>query len=145
GIQGRQGQAFRVLRRSGPEEIRRQGEPRHGERPAEIQACAMTGLVWIVEIVILALLIFSAYYCYYSWKTGVPTVSTSKAVRQKIAALVPEGPRKIVEMGSGWGGLAITVAKARPDCEVLAIEYSIVPALVARLRKALDPSLKNLE
>lgn len=105
----------------------------------------MNVLVHLVEGLILLLLLFSAYYCYYSWKTGVPTVSTSKDVRQKIAALIPAGSLNVVEMGSGWGGLALAVAKTRPDCKVTAIEYSVVPYLVSRLRAALDPSLKNLE
>lgn len=105
----------------------------------------MNALVYFIEGMILLLLIFSAYYCYYSWKTGVPTVSTSKDVRQKIATLIPAGSLSVVEMGSGWGGLALTVAKMRPDCTVTAIEYSVVPYLVSCLRKSLDPSLKNLE
>ncbi len=105
----------------------------------------MEALVYILNAAIVVLLVFSAYHCFYSWKTGVPTVSTSKEVRNKMVALIPHGPQRVVEMGSGWGGLAISAAKARPDCKIVAIEYSAVPAWVSMLRKAIDPSLKNLE
>jgi hypothetical protein len=105
----------------------------------------MNTLVYVVEALIVLLLVFSAYYTYYSWKTGVPTVSTSKDVREKMAALIPPGPHHVVEMGSGWGGLAIAAAKARPDCKITAIEYSVVPVLVSRLRLLFNPGVKNLE
>lgn len=105
----------------------------------------MDALVVFDEALIVLLLVFSAYYCYYSWKTGVPTVSTSRALRVQMTGLIPQGPQRIVEMGSGWGGLALTAAKMRPDCKITAIEYSVVPYLVSKLRLALDPSIKNLE
>lgn len=98
----------------------------------------------ISQVIIVVTLIFFAFYCYYDWKLGVPTVSTSMAGRQKIASLIPASAHEVVEMGSGWGGLAIAVARARPDCRVVGVEFSLLPYLVSRLRLMLSPELKNL-
>jgi cyclopropane fatty-acyl-phospholipid synthase-like methyltransferase len=44
---------------------------------------------------------------------------------------------ELFELGSGWGGLALMLARAHPHCSVIGVELSPVPWAVARLRLAL--------
>jgi 16S rRNA A1518/A1519 N6-dimethyltransferase RsmA/KsgA/DIM1 with predicted DNA glycosylase/AP lyase activity len=57
------------------------------------------------------------------------------------AATVPEGP--VVDLGSGWGTLAILFAKKYPGRTVIGYELSWIPWLVSLLLKHLL-RLKNL-
>lgn len=56
--------------------------------------------------------------------------------------LIENGP--IFELGSGWGGLAFTLAKRYSNHKVYAYELSIVPWLISRIRQLFiyTPNLK---
>lgn len=62
--------------------------------------------------------------------TADPTVSATRRPR-------------LVDLGSGLGGLPRHIARQRPDCDCVGIELAPLPALVARLRQRLAP-LPNL-
>lgn len=99
----------------------------------------------IVLLCLQALLaLFAAFYVYYDWKLGVAAVPSSAAAGRAVAALVPQGAGAAVDLGSGWGGLAVAVARACPDTQVTGIEYAWPPYLFSRLRLRLNPALKNL-
>lgn len=72
--------------------------------------------------------------------TGSSPVPTSPSVRATIMRVLPtrlpdpQGSR-IYDLGSGWGGMAITLAKKYPDREVVGIEVSPLPWLVSTLRQ----------
>ncbi len=55
-----------------------------------------------------------------------------RAVFRLLPRRLPEGA--IVELGSGWGGLAIRLAENYPNHDVEGLEVSPLPWLVARLR-----------
>jgi precorrin-6B methylase 2 len=70
--------------------------------------------------------------------TGVPPMPTSPAVRAcMFAVLGDREPRCIHELGAGWGGLAVALARRFPHARVVATEISPLPWAVCRLRRAL--------
>lgn len=70
--------------------------------------------------------------------TGVPPMPTSPAVRACMFAMIEDQePRNIYELGAGWGGLAIALARRFPDARIVATEVSPLPWAVCRLRRAL--------
>lgn len=44
----------------------------------------------------------------------------------------------IYELGSGWGGLALLIAKKYPSAKVIAFELSPIPYLFSRLRQLIE-------
>lgn len=82
------------------------------------------------------------------WQTvrlGIGPVPTSPRVRRAVLALVPptlEG--EVHELGAGWGGLALGLARRCPRAHVIAWECSPVPYLVLCARQRLG-RVPNLE
>jgi hypothetical protein len=76
----------------------------------------------------------------YTLLTGSPPTPTSPRVCRTMMSVLPkrlphgDGGREIYELGSGWGGNAITLAATFPDHHVTGIELSPIPWMVARLR-----------
>jgi len=105
----------------------------------------MTLLVLIVYVLEAALLIFGAAYLYYDWKLGVAAVPSSSAAVRKVAAMLPGlSGGKVVDLGSGWGGMALAAARACPDKQIVGIEYALLPYLWSRMKRALSLRLGNL-
>jgi len=81
-------------------------------------------------------------------KTGSPPVPTSPSVLHTMMSLLPArlpscgpdaGHENIVELGSGWGGVAFALAKRYPEHRIVGYELSILPFVVSRMRLALWP------
>ena len=72
-------------------------------------------------------------------RTGIsPMPSSQKARRAILDLLDSEHPGPIYELGSGWGQLAIDLARQNPQRDVVGYEMSLLPYLYARLsRRAL--------
>ena len=67
--------------------------------------------------------------------TSPPTPTGPRVMRAIFRLLprrLPEGA--IVELGSGWGGLAVQLAKSYPNHDVEGLEISPLPWLASRLR-----------
>lgn len=64
-----------------------------------------------------------------------PSPTTQKQKRAIFTALPEEVAGNIYELGSGWGGLAVALARRYPQCNVTGVENSPVPFLYARLRR----------
>ena len=80
------------------------------------------------------------------WSTllyAAPPVPSSHLMHVAVCQLVSRvglsGP--IIEMGAGWGGLAVSLARAFPNRQIIAVEISLYPYLVVRLRAG---ALNNL-
>ena len=74
----------------------------------------------------------------YTLATGMPPTPTSPRVRARLLDAVPADLNgTIFELGSGWGTLALPLARRFPGCAVVAYEISPLPWLVSRLRHAL--------
>ena len=82
---------------------------------------------------------------FYTLRTGISPMPSSRRARDSVLGLIaPESEGEILEMGSGWGTLAIPLAKRCPQATVLAYELSPLPWLYSNLLKRLY-GLKNLE
>lgn len=74
----------------------------------------------------------------YTLVTGISPYPTSRTVRQTMIRGLPSDLRgTVLELGSGWGGLLLAIARHLPHCTVEGYERSPVPWLVSRLRVAL--------
>ena len=70
-------------------------------------------------------------------RTGIsPMPSSAAAVQTVLTYVQPNNPGTIIELGAGWGSLAVPLARAHPQREVIAYEVSTIPWLVLRLRAA---------
>lgn len=102
----------------------------------------------LTYFVILLLFIFLGY-CFFSvlvWslKNGISPMPTSFKMKQALINVLPKIDHgNIYELGSGWGGIAILMAKKYPQCEVIAYESSPLPYFVSLLRKNIL-GIKNL-
>ncbi len=70
--------------------------------------------------------------------TGASPLPSSEETRETMLAVLPirlDGP--IYELGSGWGGLAVALARRYPEQPVRAFEVSVLPWAFARLRRLL--------
>lgn len=87
-------------------------------------------------ILFAALLAVAASVAYTSVKTGIsPMPSSSKMTKAMLGAVNEKGIGKgiIIDLGSGWGMLAITFAKAYPNSKVIGYELSFFPWLVSMI------------
>jgi hypothetical protein len=87
--------------------------------------------VWLVAFVMLAAVYWSTF------RTQVPLYLSSAQVRQALIPLLPNGPFRFMDVGSGVGGVLLDLAAARPDGEYHGIESAPVPWLVSRIRATL--------
>lgn len=100
----------------------------------------------VVELAVLALVLAVIGSILYSTVvTGMAPMPTLPRVRAALLAALPEDLEGTVfELGSGWGTLAFPLARRYPRCPVVALEVSLVPWLVSRLRRLAEP-LPNLD
>lgn len=82
----------------------------------------------------------------YSLYNGITPMPTSPRVRRKLLAIINERQitGKVFELGSGWGTLAIPLARVLPHCQIIGYENSPIPYLFSRLARTLY-QLDNLE
>ena len=81
---------------------------------------------------------------FWSIRNGItPMPSTPKAKKNILELLSQNLNGNILELGSGWGTLAFSIAKKLPQCQVTAYENSPVPFLFSKLRLFIQPR-KNL-
>ncbi len=81
--------------------------------------------------------------------TGSSPVPTSSTVRKTIMQLLPKrlpGPAsgRVYDLGAGWGGMAVALAKKYPDRLVIGYEISPLPWLFSCLRQTFYRQ-KNLQ
>lgn len=73
---------------------------------------------------------------YHTLKTGISPLPSSRRARQVMLSEIPEGfSGRIVEAGSGWGSLAVPLARRFPEAAVIGYELSPVPLFCSRLRR----------
>lgn len=74
----------------------------------------------------------------WSLKTGISPMFSSPGATRKLCALSSaSGHEKIIDLGSGWGTLALAAARANPDKSVVGYELSPVPLYFSKLLKLL--------
>jgi cyclopropane fatty-acyl-phospholipid synthase-like methyltransferase len=96
----------------------------------------------MLQAALLVILAITLLICFslllYHGLTGVPTMSSTRAEAAEVVALLRqarlgENPT-IVDLGCGWGSLAIALASAFPDARIVGIEISPFPYWRTRLR-----------
>jgi len=91
------------------------------------------------EIAVLGLVLLAIGLVFYSTiVTGASPLPSSPATRRTVLEMLPiriGGP--VYELGSGWGGLAVALARRYPDQPVKAFEMSVLPWAFARARRLL--------
>jgi hypothetical protein len=94
----------------------------------------------ISELLILGLaLFFIALIFVPTLSTGASPVPTTRRMRKALLTLLPEhlpvnSGDVIYELGSGWGGLAFSVARKYPETTVIGYEVSLLPWLFSCVR-----------
>jgi hypothetical protein len=69
-------------------------------------------------------------------RLGAPPMPSSPAARRALVAMLPDRPGlEAHELGAGWGGLAVAVARARPTWQVVAWEAAWVPFAFLWIRR----------
>jgi len=93
----------------------------------------------LLEIAVLGLVLLAIGLVFVSTVvTGASPLPTSAAGRKTMLAALPiriAGP--VYELGSGWGGLAVALARRYPDHPVKAFEVSLLPWAFAKMRALL--------
>jgi SAM-dependent methyltransferase len=69
-----------------------------------------------------------------SFRTQVPYYPSTRPVWRAIAELMPDQPLRGIDIGSGFGGFVLELARLRPDSSFEGIELAPLPWLVSRLR-----------
>lgn len=92
--------------------------------------------VWELAVLGVALAL-AASVLWDAARLGIGPVPTGGAVRAALLTLMPaDAAGDWHELGAGFGGLAVALARARPAVRVVAWEAALVPWLVLRLRVA---------
>jgi len=76
---------------------------------------------------------------WWTLRTGIsPMPSSKKAMDAMLDLIPPSVSRPIYELGSGWGGLTLVLAKRYPNVSVVGFELSPLPWAVSVLRAHLS-------
>jgi hypothetical protein len=86
-------------------------------------------------LVMCAALLAVVSLMYRSWRNGISPMPSSASVRSCVADLIRQipGDHRIVEAGSGWGTLALEIARRSPSRRVIGLENSLIPLWISRL------------
>ena len=90
--------------------------------------------VYLAGFLVLLVLFWGTY------RTQVPYYPSGPAGWHAVAAVLPPGPLRIVDIGCGFGGMVRHLARHRPDCEVVGVELAPLPLCVAKLANAASAS-----
>jgi hypothetical protein len=104
-------------------------------------------LEMIIALIALTLTLYAAgSIIAYSLYNGITPMPTSPRVRRKLLEIINERQitGKIFELGSGWGTLAIPLARMLPHCHIIAYENSSIPYTFSRFAQAISRQ-KNLK
>ena len=85
---------------------------------------------WLFLTVFLVML--AVYWS--TFRTQVPYFPSGQRAWDAVAALLPARPVKLIDIGSGLGGLVLDLAVRRPDSAFEGIELAPLPWLASRLR-----------
>ncbi len=98
---------------------------------------------WL-ELVVLAVVALAAGSVIGSTlRLGISPMPSSGPARRAVLSLVPPTVHgEVHELGCGWGGLAVALARHCPKARVIAWEASLLPWLVSRLRARGLPNLQ---
>lgn len=91
-------------------------------------ALALPSWIFLLAFVVLLGLYWT------SFRTRVPYYPSGLLAWESVAQLLPARPLQVIDIGSGFGGLALHLAQLRPDCRCFGIEIAPLPWAVSSLR-----------
>ncbi|VXC02007.1 class I SAM-dependent methyltransferase [Massilia sp. 9I] len=89
--------------------------------------------------VFLAVFLFLLLLYWSTYRTQVPYYPSNRRVWEAVARLLPQEQARVIDIGSGLGGLVLELAR-RPGVEATGIELAPLPWLVSSLRARLAKS-----
>ena len=99
---------------------------------------ALAGMLSLALPPILYLLLFVALVSLYwsTFRTRVPYFPSQEMTWESVANLLPDKgrPIRMIDIGSGFGGLVMHLSAIRPQDHFMGIEIAPIPYLVSRLR-----------
>jgi hypothetical protein len=96
---------------------------------------ALVGDVWASGLLVGLVALAALSVIGSTLRLGISPMPTSPRVRRAMLAMVPPMTQgEVHELGCGWGGLALALARHCPRARVIAWEASLLPWLVSRLR-----------
>ena len=102
--------------------------------PAVLATSALQLPPWLFLLVFLVML--GLYWS--TFRTQVPYYPSTPAVWDAVRQALPaDRPLRLIDIGSGLGGLVLYLARARPDAECVGIELAPLPWLFSWLRARL--------
>lgn len=94
----------------------------------------------LICLLITALVGFSIVF--WSLKNGISPMPSSFKASSAIIKVLPSDLQGVIyELGSGWGTLALPLAKAYPNARVEGFENSFIPYIISKLWQAKTPNL----
>ena len=76
--------------------------------------------------------------------TLIPRPDTERLVELALELISKDTPQKILDLGTGTGAIALSLAKEKPDCLITATDQSIAALEVAK-QNAVDNNISNIE
>ncbi|MCC2973498.1 methyltransferase domain-containing protein [Massilia sp. IC2-476] len=89
--------------------------------------------------VFLAVFLFLLLLYWSTYRTQVPYYPSNRRVWEEVARLLPDGKARVIDIGSGLGGLVLDMAR-RPGVDATGIELAPLPWLVSSVRARLAGS-----
>lgn len=107
----------------------------------------MTTIVIVTTFFVVLSIILWVWLSVVLWslRNGISPMPTSDKVKRKVLdSIPPETQGTIVDLGSGWGNVAIQLAKKFPHCQIIGYESSPIPYIFSRFWAFIDnnPNLK---
>jgi hypothetical protein len=98
-------------------------------------ALQLPSAIYLVAFLFLLLLYWSTF------RTQVPFYPSGRPAWEAVAQRLPTGHAlRVIDIGSGFGGMVTHLAKARPDCDIAGIELAPLPWLTSRFVASLTRS-----
>ncbi|WP_158915156.1 methyltransferase domain-containing protein [Caulobacter sp. S45] len=105
----------------------------------------MSGPDVVATVALSIVLVLGASILLFQGVTGVPPQSSSPNEAADVVALLKHAglaeQAVVYELGSGWGSLAIALARAFPQAQIRGIEISPLPYWVSRVRTRNIPNV----
>ncbi len=90
---------------------------------------------WLAPALLAALVFALASIVVHSLRVGIsPMPSSARAIDAMLSLIPPQTTGQILELGAGWGALAVRLSRHAPAAKVVAWESSWVPFAVLWLR-----------
>jgi cyclopropane fatty-acyl-phospholipid synthase-like methyltransferase len=90
---------------------------------------------FVSSLILFLAILLALYTEWYSRKSGIVPMPTLPSVRQTMLSSMPTSPNgDILELGSGWGGSLMALAKKYPNHRIIGYEMAPLPFYISQLR-----------